>query len=205
MIRRKVACRQVVLVSRLVVEAVVVLGAVGEEEQFSRTKAMVKPARVSPIEIWCWNARRWLCADRLCKRQASQRLCGDRVCCVFTLALKSEESEVLVLADGTADISSELLALKLRSRFVALLRKIIVGVHIRLGVVKISATVESVCAGLGDDVDGCAFAAAVGGGIPLRGYVEFLDGGKRQLHDRAADSVVLVVDAVHCHVDVSAV
>src|SRR6185437_9269603 len=57
---------------------------------------------------------------------------------------------------------------------------------------------------LGDHVDGGAFRPAVLGGKPLRTDLEFLHGLKGKLHHRAADGVVLVIDAVDGDVHVPA-
>ena len=57
---------------------------------------------------------------------------------------------------------------------------------------------------LGDHVDGGAFGAAVLGREALRADLEFLHGFQGKLHDRSADGVVLVVDAVDGDVDVAA-
>src|SRR5262249_47494003 len=70
--------------------------------------------------------------------------------------------------------------------------------------VAISSSVEVVGAALGDDVDGRAFTAPVGGGKALGADFEFLHGFQRKLHHRSAHRIVLVVDAVYRHVDVAA-
>ena len=61
-----------------------------------------------------------------------------------------------------------------------------------------------VAAGLGDDVEGSAFGAAVLRGEAVGGDLELLDGLEGELHDGAADGVVLVIDAVDGGVGVAA-
>ena len=56
----------------------------------------------------------------------------------------------------------------------------------------------------GDYVHGRAFATPVGRGETLRADIEFLNSPQWELHDRAADSVVFVIDAVHRDVHVAA-
>ena len=59
-------------------------------------------------------------------------------------------------------------------------------------------------AALGDHVDGGAFGASIFGGKTLGADLELLHGFQRKLHDRPADGVVFVIDAVHGDVDVAA-
>src|SRR5579864_5551054 len=154
---------------------------------------MVQTASVAPIEVRSGNDGGRLGPDRLCCCEVTQCLGRDGVSSVLALALEGKEKEILVLPDRSSNVAAELLALELRRRGPrGLFGEIIVVVQRSLRVVKIAAAVELVGAGLGDDVDGGTFAAAVGGGETLRGNVEFLNGGKRQLHHGAADSVVLV-------------
>ena len=84
-----------------------------------------------------------------------------------------------------------------------LFRKIVVGIERFVPIHEIDGAVGVVGAGLGYDVDGRTFTAAVYRREPLRADIELEDGFKRELHNRAANRVVFVVNAVDRHVDVS--
>ena len=119
----------------------------------------------------------------------------------------AKKPKSLVFLERAADRTAELLAGVVgmrRSRRAVAVGVFLIGVQAGIAEVAEERSVITVAAALGDDVDGGAFRAAVLGREALGADLELLNGFERKLHHRAADGVVLVVDAVQGHVHVTA-
>ncbi len=121
---------------------------------------------------------------------------GDREAGALAESFVGAEAEVLVAADAAAKGTPILLPTVVGLGVAGVLIDLVDGLDGLAAKETVQAAVEVVAAGLGDDVEGGAFAAAVLGGETVGGYLELLDGLEGKLHDGAADGVVFVVDAV---------
>ena len=63
---------------------------------------------------------------------------------------------------------------------------------------------DAVRSGFSDHVDRGAFGAAVHSGKSLRGDLKFLHRLCGKLHDGAANRIVLIVNAIHRHIHITA-
>src|SRR5581483_8435159 len=124
----------------------------------------------------------------------------------LALALVGEESEDIVSLQRAADRATELLTAVIRmlQRVTAFaVRIFFIGIENRITEVAEDRTVIGVRSRFGNHVDGPAFRATVLRREALRADLELLHGFQRKLHDRSADGVVFVVNAVDCDINVA--
>ena len=120
-----------------------------------------------------------------------------------TLVAQAKAGSTTAQEQLYARCAAKLLPLKLWRRRAAFFGDCVVRVQFRVRVIEIRAAMPGVRAAPGHHIDGGTLAPAVGSRKSLRRNHEFLNCIERQLHDRPAHGIILIIDPIDCHIHVA--